>query len=111
LRREGLKVGIETNGPGIGVHIKAIFFQTGDVRAIELAAKGHHETVILKPCQPPGASRLDLDMLIGEVDAGHLPFHSLDAHRSQDIIQGNPDRTQISFVVAHSDAMIRVRID
>jgi hypothetical protein len=111
LRGEGLKVGTETHGPGIGVHVKAIFCQTGDVRPIELTAKGQHETVVLKACESHGAGHLDLDLLIGEVDASHFPFDSLDAHRPEDIIQGNPDRTQIGFVVPDSDAMISVRID
>jgi hypothetical protein len=52
-----------------------------------------------------------LYLLIEEVDASHLPFDSLDVHWPEDIIQGNPNSTQISFVVPHADAMIRVRID
>ena len=111
MRGEGLKVGVETGSPGIGVHVKAILCQTGNVRPIELAAKGYHETVVLKARESPGAGHLDLDLLVGKIDATHLPFDSLDAHRAEDIIQGNPDRTQINFVVPDSDAMIRVRID
>jgi hypothetical protein len=111
LRGKRLKVGIETSGPAIGVHVKAIFCQTGDVRPIELTAKGQHKAVVLEACWLPNAGHLDLDPLIGEVDGSHLSFDSLDAHGLEDIIQGDPDGTQISFVVPDSDAMIRVRID
>ena len=109
MRGKGMKVGVETSGPGIGVHVKAKFCQTADVRPIESAAKGQHETVVLEACHSPGAGHLDL--LIGKVDASHLPFDSLNAHRPEDIIQRNPDVTQISFIVPDSDAMIRVGID
>jgi hypothetical protein len=54
---------------------------------------------------------LELDPLIGEVDASHAPFDSLDAHRPEDIIQRNPDRSQISLIVPDSDAMKSVLVD
>jgi len=78
---------------------------------MELTAQGQNQTVVLKACRPPCASHLDLHLLIGEVDTSHLPFDSLDAYRPEDIIQRDPDKTQISFIVPDPDAVIRVSID
>ena len=45
------------------------------------------------------------------IDARDLPFHTLDSDRDENVIERDPDRSKIGFVVAHTDVVKAVAVD
>jgi len=48
--------------------------------------------------------------LLGQIDACDLPLHTPDADGAKHVVEGNPDRMQVRFIVAHADTVVSVAI-
>src|SRR5262249_6553573 len=49
--------------------------------------------------------------LLGQIDACNLLLQAPDADGAKHVVEGDPDLTQIRFIVAHADAVIAVPIN
>jgi len=111
LAWQRLEVRIQPSCYAIGIDVEGVLREARQVWTIKFAAEGKDQSVVANRAWISRLSELNANLLLLKVDIDHVPFDSLDANGFQNIVQSNPDGSQINLIIPNPDTMVSISID
>src|SRR5262245_512492 len=100
---------VKSDRCSIGVHVKGIGRESGNIWAGHLTAKRQHQAIVGQDL--PSARGCDGYLLICDVDRLNLGGQMAYAYRIEHLAEGDRDVAEIDLVIADTNVVIGVAVD
>ena len=100
---------VEPNRRRIGIHVKTITREAGNVRARQFTAERQHQSIVGQ--ELPAAGRCDGHPLFREIDCLDPGGQMVDADRIEHLAERDSDLAKVDLVIPDSNVVIGVTVD